>query len=419
MANYFLRSDGDDAADGMSEATAWRTLRHLSAFLPQPGDVIRLRGGDTFEGSLHWGAWNVGSPTGRILVSSYGNGVPTIRPAPEVYALHYSGPGGLTFEKLRLIGQVTQVADLGGLHVSAMSGGTTDIEIRDIEAQGFGAGVFVQGGGIVADRVRNVTVERCHLHHNTNGLWLSAVEDVYVAQVNCHHNDWLGVEAGDRVHGGSGAMIGFAERVTVQDSQFNHNGLRTFNCGGHTGLTALQCTRTFLDKCLFRGNGDPVHGDGQGAVFHGCSNSKMTECVAIDNLNGLSLFEDRSAPAVVNCEIRRCVATGNVSDLSLHGTIQGAVVTGNQFLATGPRSHKAFDVADDTPETVRSNIRVFNNVFRIGALSNQLLLEAAGGLEGVELLEANRWEGPQVGHIFSVRGRGFDTILEALAAVPA
>ena len=47
----YVSSEGDDANDGLTEKTSWRTLRKLSESLP-PGGVGLLRRGDVFYGQL-------------------------------------------------------------------------------------------------------------------------------------------------------------------------------------------------------------------------------------------------------------------------------------------------------------------------------------------------------------------------------
>ncbi len=47
---YYVRGDGDDQADGLSPATAWRTLDRVSSADLCPGDGVLFRRGDLFRG---------------------------------------------------------------------------------------------------------------------------------------------------------------------------------------------------------------------------------------------------------------------------------------------------------------------------------------------------------------------------------
>lgn len=49
---YYVSNEGDDANDGRSPASAWRTLAKVSATPMQAGDGVRFRRGDVFRGFL-------------------------------------------------------------------------------------------------------------------------------------------------------------------------------------------------------------------------------------------------------------------------------------------------------------------------------------------------------------------------------
>ena len=50
---YYVANDGDDAADGLTPETAWKTLAKVSAAELQPGDGVFFRRGDLFRGAVH------------------------------------------------------------------------------------------------------------------------------------------------------------------------------------------------------------------------------------------------------------------------------------------------------------------------------------------------------------------------------
>lgn len=69
---YISSSGGDDANDGLSEATAWKTLSKISGLTFQPGNKLLLKSGDSWNERLILnGSGSVNSP---IVVSSYGTG---------------------------------------------------------------------------------------------------------------------------------------------------------------------------------------------------------------------------------------------------------------------------------------------------------------------------------------------------------
>jgi len=69
---YFVSAQGNDSADGLSVATAWKSIEKVNSVTFQPGDRILFRKGDTFYGQIAVkGSGEEGRP---ITMSSYGEG---------------------------------------------------------------------------------------------------------------------------------------------------------------------------------------------------------------------------------------------------------------------------------------------------------------------------------------------------------
>ncbi len=84
-ASYHLDAEGgSDDGDGLSPATAWRSVAKVNAFTFQPGDSLLLKAGSAWTGQLH----PLGSGTAghRIILDRYGEG-----PKP---AIHGGGVAG-------------------------------------------------------------------------------------------------------------------------------------------------------------------------------------------------------------------------------------------------------------------------------------------------------------------------------------
>jgi len=70
--NYYVKSGGSDAADGLSDANAWATLAKVAATSFSPGDAINLKRGDTWAEFLAFpSSGSAGLP---IVLRSYGAG---------------------------------------------------------------------------------------------------------------------------------------------------------------------------------------------------------------------------------------------------------------------------------------------------------------------------------------------------------
>ncbi|MBQ5788855.1 MAG: hypothetical protein IIW01_01075, partial [Thermoguttaceae bacterium] len=69
---YYLDSaGGNDANDGKSPETAWRTLERLDKAALEPGDVVRFRRDRVWRGTLRAKSGNEGEP---VVYSDYGDG---------------------------------------------------------------------------------------------------------------------------------------------------------------------------------------------------------------------------------------------------------------------------------------------------------------------------------------------------------
>ena len=72
-ASYHLDAEGGtDDGDGLTPATAWRSLAKASAFTFQPGDRLLLKAGSSLTGQLH--PLGSGSAEHRITLDRYGQG---------------------------------------------------------------------------------------------------------------------------------------------------------------------------------------------------------------------------------------------------------------------------------------------------------------------------------------------------------
>jgi hypothetical protein len=69
---------GDDAAVGLSPATAWWSLAHAGAESLRPGDHLLLKGGAYFAGTLEFGPQDAGDATDPVVIAAYGSGAPVI-----------------------------------------------------------------------------------------------------------------------------------------------------------------------------------------------------------------------------------------------------------------------------------------------------------------------------------------------------
>ncbi len=89
-ATYFVDSTaGNDAADGTTAGTAWRSLAKVNAVTFHPGDTISFKRGGSWTGTLTLSS--SGSPEAPIVVGAYGSGnLPKIG-GPVTNCVHVTG----------------------------------------------------------------------------------------------------------------------------------------------------------------------------------------------------------------------------------------------------------------------------------------------------------------------------------------
>jgi len=68
---YYIKQDGDDSADGLTDTTAWQTIEEVSdCRVFSPGDDIYFKAGNTFENAELYIGWS-GTSDNRVIVGSY------------------------------------------------------------------------------------------------------------------------------------------------------------------------------------------------------------------------------------------------------------------------------------------------------------------------------------------------------------
>ena len=152
-----MSAAGNDANDGRSEATPWKTIGKVNSSFWAPGDRIRFRAGDKFDGNVWLHPGNLpsrGDQNNRMIVETYftviGGPLAEINPTfgGETGMVHVDRVGGVTVQNLKLTAPDITKMPRGGVLINNNSaqrvGGITvqrcDISgIRHGEATGISA----------------------------------------------------------------------------------------------------------------------------------------------------------------------------------------------------------------------------------------------------------------------------------------
>ncbi|MER8115828.1 hypothetical protein [Streptomyces sp. NPDC094031] len=70
--SYYVDPDGSDTADGLTPATAWRSLSRVDAQSLLPGDTVRFKAGGRWAGQLS--PKGSGTAADPVVLTSYGSG---------------------------------------------------------------------------------------------------------------------------------------------------------------------------------------------------------------------------------------------------------------------------------------------------------------------------------------------------------
>src|SRR5262249_49393068 len=146
---YYLSPTGDDAADGLSPVTAWRTLARASATVLAPGDRLLLEGGAHFDGTLELGPEDAGSPAGPVVVGTFGTGRPIIE-AGNGSAIVVTGTGGVEISDLVVVGNPTAYDRWTGILLTNKQPDAKrlgHVHLTRVEVSGFKRGIEVSASG--------------------------------------------------------------------------------------------------------------------------------------------------------------------------------------------------------------------------------------------------------------------------------
>ncbi len=160
-AFYFDSMAGDDRNNGTDPQNAWKSLEYLNSINFYPGDVIYLRRGSVWTGTLFaWGSGREGAP---ITYTSYGDSGPLpIFRNPGDQA-HLTNAIRITGDWVVIDSVKVQEAQLAGVYIDENSDHNV---VRNIEATMVGEGVSVHGR---YNKIINNYIHDLNMVQNTKG----------------------------------------------------------------------------------------------------------------------------------------------------------------------------------------------------------------------------------------------------------
>jgi hypothetical protein len=170
---FYVSSTGNDKNDGLTSATAWRSIDKVNLGSYHGGDQILFEGGMTFIGTIELFAGALLETSGNrpVTISSYGKGRATIN-AQSGRGVYIVNAGDITVDTLNVVGSGLGCTNYNhGVYIFNFNNKKVDhIRIQNVEASGFCVGIAV---------VANSP---------------SAIDDIQISDVSSHDNTEFGIE---------------------------------------------------------------------------------------------------------------------------------------------------------------------------------------------------------------------------------
>ncbi|MCY3018812.1 MAG: right-handed parallel beta-helix repeat-containing protein [Planctomycetota bacterium] len=330
-ADYHVDSvAGDDANDGRSPTTAWRSLPKVNAATFQPGDRLLLKSGSAWTGQLHPNG--SGSATDRITLDRYGEGSKPVihgggiaggavvlenQQCWSIRNLEVTNQGSPAAKKMGILIRNNSVGTLSGIevkdcHIHDVVGDLTDY--RDGKESG-GIVFYINVANLaVPSRWNDILIENNAIHDVArNGILM---QSQWINKPNDPNSNWKGHGAyttstsirvaGNTVEriGGDGIILWCVKGAMVERNfvrQANNNSLKQ----GHAAIWPYFCedvvfqhnevceTKTKFDgmafdfdnsnqRCVYQYN---YSHDNEGGFLNMCCDGKADDNIARYNVS--------------------------------------------------------------------------------------------------------------------------------------
>ena len=181
---YVSSSLGDDANDGYSPQTPWKTMDKVNSTQLKPGQKLLFKAGDVWEGQLR--IQDKGTPDSIITIGRYGVGTKPkieglglsratllLKNSEYVHVKNLEITNEGTKREPKRVGVLVQAIDAGELHNITLD----SLEVHHVNGslvkkKGGGSAIFWENrGDSIKSRFIDLKIQNCHLHHTgRNGI---------------------------------------------------------------------------------------------------------------------------------------------------------------------------------------------------------------------------------------------------------
>ncbi|MGW4164921.1 right-handed parallel beta-helix repeat-containing protein [Streptomyces sp. NPDC004788] len=387
---FYVSPDGDDDNDGLSPAKAWRTLDHADSARFQPGDRLRLQGGERFAGSITLDEEEAGSATEPVVIESYGAGRATIAPR-GTSGITVHNTAGVEVRNIALVGDRKARREGVGVALRNTLPGTrrlSHVRITNVEASGFQNGISVGAEEEAVAGFGDVRISDVSVHDNLEtglvvyGPAFRAGHPAYahsglrIEGVKAYAN--TGDPESDQRNTGSGISLGSVVDAKVMRSVAHDNGARSSADAeeGPEGIWVYDSSRVVLERNTSYHNRTGSHVDGGGlGLDNNVSDSVMQYNLAYGNDGpGLLVYSGQPTGAHKNNVVRFNMSWDDARKLPEYG---GIVAYGTRMknldihhntVVMRTTGLASAEVAGARPPALRlrdgmTGVRVANNIF--------------------------------------------------------
>lgn len=298
---YYLDAvKGNDAFNGTTVNTAWKSVAKLKGLLLKAGDKVLLKRGCTFNGVMEITAQ--GTEKQPVVIASYGRTLmkPRVKGLDNsLYAVRIYNSTNVTLRDIEIVNTGKErLAGRTGLKVECINYGISrnitldNLTVRDVNGslvkeKGGGSGILiVNGGKEKISTYENMTIQNCHiLRCSRNALIWSG----YIDRQNWHpsHNLIVRRNLIEQVPGDGIVPIGF-DNVLIE-----YNIMR--NCPdilpdteAAAGFWPWSCDNTVIQYNEVSGHKAPWDAQGYDSDYN-CTNTVIRYNYSHDNYGGLVL----------------------------------------------------------------------------------------------------------------------------------
>jgi hypothetical protein len=214
---YYVDSvAGSDGADGLTTATAWRTLARVTSATLVPGDVVAFKRGQDITGSATIG--ESGTSTNPITLAAYGTGTPPVLKNPgNWYMLRLDGAyqrvtqlkfaDGAVFDNADGLGIVGDKYRLSGAVAVTANGGHAQIYDNEFTDVGVGVKTYGAYSAVTHNSFHDLRIAYRGLDSGSQTSYGAVGVSANNSNIEIAYNDFINCRSTDSPYGADGGAV--------------------------------------------------------------------------------------------------------------------------------------------------------------------------------------------------------------------